>query len=77
MKSTAHLEQLFAFVDIRSLLQYLVFTWYAVFFKFVKETFVPNLIKGFRYVKKYTSSFIALIKRFINLMSNRSQLVNK
>ena len=35
------------------------------FFKFMKETFVPNLIKDFRYIKKYTPRFVALFKRFI------------
>ena len=53
----------------------LCFRWYkksfTVFFTFMMETFVPNLIQDFWYVKKYTSSFIALIKRFINLMCNR------
>ena len=31
----------------------------------MKENFVPNLIKDFRYVKQNTSSFVAVIKIFL------------
>ena len=70
IKSIVHLEQLFAF-DIRRLSSIWLITWYIVFFQFMKETSAQNLIKGFRYVKKYTSSIVALIKRFTNFTSNR------
>ena len=38
---------------------------------FMSESFMSDFIKSFRYFKKYSLSFTALIKRFINLMCYR------
>ena len=62
-KSIVYLEQLFVFVDTRSLSQHLV-----NFLKVYQGDLCakPYKSKAFRYVKTYTSSFVDLIKRFIN-----------
>ena len=62
-KSIVYLEQLFVFVDTRSLSQHLV-----SFLKVYQGDLCarPYKREAFRYVKTYTSSFVDLIKRFIN-----------
>ena len=71
MRSIAHLEQLFTFVDITSLPQYLINCPIHGFSKVYEGNLCAKPSKGFHYVKKYNSSFRALIIRFINLLRNR------
>ena len=38
---------------------------------------MPDLVKYFRNIKKYTSNFITAIKRFVNVKGYRQKLIYK